>query len=205
MSFFKRLIPLKGKVWIDLDRPGFQEGEDVAGKVNVEAREFVQGTEVRVEARAFEDWSELVWVERGNPPQKVQERQSRVDTRFSQNVQVSGPADFGMGPTRGFPFKVNIPPSKPVHEGGSVRYAVKGVVAVKGRPDMTGETNISFVPAVPVLVQVASGVGGAASAQPLVIPVAATFQRAPEKVRCEYCEFSMDATESKCPNCGAPR
>ncbi len=54
----------------------------------------------------------------------------------------------------------------------------------------------------------ALGAGGGASTRPvtpLVIPIAVPSQRAPEKVRCEYCEFIMDATESGCPSCGGPR
>ncbi len=176
MSFFKRFLPMKAKVWLTLDKPAFQEGETVAGKVNVESNEYIKADEVRVEARVFENWDEMVKVQRGD--EWVWENQSKRDTKFSTDLRLYGPTDFGSG-VRNFPFTVNIPPAQPSHQGGSIEYSVKGVVAVKGRPDVVGDTNLSFAP-------------------PGAPPVMA-------EVRCEYCDGLMDASLTECPNCGAAR
>jgi hypothetical protein len=178
MSFLKRLIPMKAKVWIELDKPAFQEGENVGGKVFIESNEYVRGDEVRVEARVFEHYSEMVQVRQND--QWVWERQQKKDTKFSHDVRIYGPMDFGNS-IRNFPFNVNIPPFKQAHNDGSIEYSLKGVVAVKGRPDVTGEIDLSFVKL----------------EQPVSLGV--------QKVRCEYCQSLMDVSVDRCPNCGATR
>jgi len=130
-----------------LDKPTFGENEPVAGKVHVESSEYVQAKEIRVEARVFENYEELVWVTLPNN-QRIQERQRKKNTLFSQDVKASGPTDLGQGPTREFPFSVGMPLRRPTRAGGSVEYEVKGVVAVHGRPDVTGTTQVNITPGV---------------------------------------------------------
>ena len=62
MGLFDHLRAPKGKVWISFDKPTFVEGEGVVGKVNVQAQEYIQSLGVRVEARVFENYEEMVWV-----------------------------------------------------------------------------------------------------------------------------------------------
>ncbi len=144
LSFFKRLIPIKAKVWLSLDKPNFAEGEPVVGKVNIEAKEYLQAQEVRVEARVFENFEVPVWVQIGN--QRVQRMERQQTTLFSRDVRVSGPTDFGSGPARSFPFSVAISTYRPTRAGGTIENSVKGVVSVHGRPDVTGSTQIAFGP-----------------------------------------------------------
>jgi len=144
LSFFKHFIPLKAKAWITLDKPNFQENEPVVGKVSVESHDYIQAQEVRVEARVLENYEELEWIVVNN--QRIQERVHKQATLFSRDVRVSGPSDFGQGPARQFPFSVGMPMFRPTKQGGSVEYQVKGVLSVKGRPDVTGTTQISFSP-----------------------------------------------------------
>jgi hypothetical protein len=134
----------KGRVWITFDQPTFVENQPVAGKVNVEAHEYVQSLGVKVEARVFENWTELVWVTINNT--RVQENQRRQNVLFSRDVDVCGPNDFGTGPTQTFPFSVGMPTCRPTRSGSSVENSLKAVVKVKGRPDMTAQTQIAFVP-----------------------------------------------------------
>ncbi len=145
MSFFKHFMPLKAKVWIVLDKPNFQENEQVSGKISVQSQDYIQAQEVRVEARVFQNYEETVWVTINN--QRIQQRERRQDTLFSRDVRVSGPSDFGQGPQRDFPFSVGMPIFRPTRAGGSIEYLVKGVLSVKGRPDVTGSTQISFTQA----------------------------------------------------------
>ena len=139
MSFFKHFIPLKAKVWVSLDKPQFAEGEQVTGKVSATAEDYIQAQEVRIEARVFQNYEEMVWVTLPNN-QRVQQREHRQDTLFSHDARISGPSDFGKGPQRDFPFQVGIPTFRPTRAGGTIQYSVKGVIAVKGRPDVTGAT-----------------------------------------------------------------
>ena len=145
MSFFKHFIPIKGKAWITLDKPNFAENEQVSGKVSIEVHDYVQALEVRVEARVFQNYEETVWITINN--QRIQQRERRKETLFSRDVRVSGPSDFGQGPARDFPFTVGMPIFRPTRAGGSIEYEVKGVLAVHGRPDVTGATQISFTQA----------------------------------------------------------
>lgn len=225
MSFLKRLIPIKARASISFDKPSFAEGEPVVGRVNVEASEYVQSTGVRVEARAYEHYEQLEYVTENN--QRVPKMVDHKDTLFSRDVDISGPSDFGQGPTRSFPFSVGIPPVRPVHGGGRVEYEVKGVVAVKGRPDITGTTQVSFTPPVGVMIVAGApmqqaGYGpsptvppqGSAPqgyaptpapgyAQPPIVYTQYSPPPQPKvQVRCSYCQSMIDQGTSFCPNCG---
>jgi hypothetical protein len=233
MGLFDHLRPPKGKVWISFDKPTFLEGEAVVGKVNVEAGEYIQSLGVKVEARVFENYTELVWVTVNNT--RVQENQRRQNVLFSRDVQVSGPNDFGSGPTQTFPFSVGMPSCRPTRAGGSVENSLKAVVQVKGRPDMTGHTGIAFVPAgsipqpmpgyMPGGYPVQQGYGppgynpgynpnpgygmpmGPGYGQPMpgygMPPQQPMPPQQVAQVRCKYCQGLMNQNSSNCPNCGA--
>ena len=226
MSFLKRLIPLKAHASVALDKPTFSEGEPVMGKVNIDSSEYVQSTGVRVEARAYEHYEELEWVLEND--KRVPRMASKTSTLFSRDVSISGPSDFGQGPTRSFPFSVGIPPFRPSHSGGNIEYQVKGVVAVKGRPDITATTQIAFNPpltytliAPPPMQQTAYGpqasytpTGSAPQGyqppqassygQPTpTYPQYAQSQQPLQQVRCNYCQHMMSQAAATCPNCGA--
>jgi rubrerythrin len=64
-----------------------------------------------------------------------------------------------------------------------VAWELKGVVAVKGRPDATSRT---------IEVQVS-------------LPSQVPLVQQPATVTCEYCGTVYPETLVKCPNCGAPR
>jgi hypothetical protein len=146
MGLFNHLIPPKGKVWITFDKPTFQEGEAVVGKVSVEAHEYVQSNGIKLEARVFETYQEPVWVTLPNN-QRIQEMHRVENVLFSRDVQVTGPSDFGQGPTQTFPFSVGIPPCRATRGGAHVENSLKAVVECKGRPHLHGETQVAFVPA----------------------------------------------------------
>ena len=222
MSFLKHLIPLKAKASIALDKPMFYENEPVTGKVNVECNEYFQSSGVRVEARTYEHFQETDWVVENN--QRVPRMVSKTNTLFSRDEPISGPSDFGQGPTRAFPFSVGTPVSRASRSGGSIEYEIKGVVAVKGRPDVTSTTQIAFSPAMNYAVAAPSspqsGYGtGSTNATPSYAqtvppsyqpaqgsaPYGSQASQPSPKVRCEYCQAMIDQTASFCPNCGAHR
>ncbi len=215
---------MKAKVWLSLDKPAFAEGEPVVGKVNVESQEYVQADEVRVEARVYESYVEPVWVVVGNS--RVQQMQNRKNTLFSRDQRVSGPTDFGSG-GRSFPFTVAVPVYRPTRNGGRIENSIKGVVAVKGRPDVTGETQVGFSPpaAFPSMMppygptqgygpqpgygpspgypQMNPGYGAPAPGYGMPPQTPQVVTREIVKVRCKFCNTLMDMSNSTCPNCGA--
>jgi hypothetical protein len=142
MSFFKHFIPVKAKAWITLDKTNYVENEPITGKFSIEAKDYVQAQEVRIEARVFENYQAMETVVINN--QRINQQVHKKDTLFSRDTRVSGPSDFGQGPQRDFPFSVGLPLMRPTHGGGSVEYEVKGVVSIHGRPDITGATQISM-------------------------------------------------------------
>src|SRR5437899_5732335 len=146
MGLLAHATQRKGKIWSAVDKATFQEGEAVAGKVNIEAEEYIQSKGVKVEARVVESWNEMVWVTLPNN-MRIQENQRRTNNLYQRDVQVAGATDFGKGPAREFPFSVGIPPCRATRGGSSVQNLLKAVLQVKGRPDMTNETQIAFVPA----------------------------------------------------------
>ncbi len=192
----------------------------------------MQAQEVRVEARVFENYEVLVWVQEGN--QRVQRMQRQQNTLFSRDVRVSGPTDFGDGPTRSFPFSVAVPAYRPTRAGGTIENSIKGVIAVKGRPDVTGSTQIGFAPpsAYPSMMppmQPGYGPNPAYGPAPTYGPPPAPGYGPPQmnpgwgapapgynmppqpapmvtqqvvKVRCKYCQTLIDTTTATCPNCG---
>src|SRR5437879_12358506 len=136
MGLLSHLTHPKGKIWIALDKPTFQEGEAVAGKIHVEAEEYIPSIGLKVEARVVESWNEMVWVTLPNN-QRIQENQRRTNNLYQRDVQVAGATDFGKGPAREFPFSVGIPPCRATRGGSSVQNFLKAVLQVKGRPAMT--------------------------------------------------------------------
>lgn len=145
MGLFNHLIPPKGKVWITFDKPTFQEGEAVVGKVNIEAQEYIQSQGIVLEARVFETYEEPVWVNINNT--RVQEMHRVENVLFSRDVPINGPSDFGQGPTQTFPFSVGVPPCRATRGGAAVENSLKAVVQCKGRPHLHGQTQIAFAPA----------------------------------------------------------
>src|SRR5712692_10008680 len=215
MGLLSHLTHPKGKIWISLDKATFQEGEPVVGKVNIEAEEYIQSKGVKIEARVVESWNEMVWITLPNN-QRIQENQRRTNNLYQRDVQVVGPTDFGKGPAQTFPFSVGIPPSRPTRGGAAVQNLLKAVLETHGRPDLTNETQIAFVPAgaygSPMNVgygpgPMPTGYGpnpGYQGYGPQGYGVPPPQQQAPSvKTRCKYCTGLMDANATNCPTCGA--
>ena len=225
MGLFNHLIPPKGKIWITFDKATFQSGEAVVGKVNVEAHEYIQGQGIKLEARVFETYQEPVWVTINNT--RVQEMHRVENVLYSQDVQVTGPSDFGEGTPQTFPFSVGIPPCRATRNGAAVENSVKAILQCKGRPHLQGGTQVPIVPA--GMAQPIPGYGGYAVPQGYGPPgynqgynpnpaygapgygqpmpgynmPPQQMQQQVAQVRCKYCQGMMNANSPTCPNCGA--
>ena len=228
MGLFNHLIPPKGKIWITFDKATFQEGEAVVGKVNVEAHEYIQGQGIKLEARVFETYQEPVWVTINNA--RVQEMHRVENVLYSQDVQVTGPSDFGDGPAQTFPFSVGMPPCRATRGGAAVENSLKAILQCKGRPHLQGATQVPFVPPGSMAQQMGYMQGGypvpqgygqpgynpgynpnPGYSQPgygqqmpgYGMPPQQMPQQQVAQVRCKYCTGLMNANASTCPNCGA--
>jgi hypothetical protein len=184
-----------------------------------------------VEARVFETYQEPVWVTLPNNT-RVQEMHRVENVLYSQDVQVTGPSDFGEGNSQTFPFSVGMPPCRATRGGAAVENSLKAILQCKGRPHLQGGTQVPFIPpgAMPQQMQgyggypVQQGYGPPGYNQgynpnpaygppmapgygqqqaPGYGPQQQMAQQQVAQVRCKYCQGMMNANSGTCPNCGA--
>lgn len=139
MGLFGKFKAPKATVSVMLDKTEYSLREPLTGKINVSAAEAFDVDEVRLEiwVKEFTKASESQNV--GGSMRTVTAQQDNVihngKTTISGRVQVSS------GFSQDFPFSINLPPGiPPTYRGRNANnsWRVKGVVAVKGRPDVTG-------------------------------------------------------------------
>lgn len=186
MGFFDRLNPINAKVSVQFDKSAFAEGEQVTGNVFLDSDETVHADEIRLEVRVTETYQAPAWRSTGG--RTYQTMETHVNNLHSENVRVSGPFDVTKGMKESFPFSFNIPPVRPTMPNGIIERRVKGVVAVKGRPDKAQEAqvNVAFTP---------YGQAAPPSGQVVVKEVV--------KVPCKYCGALIPVESQRCSNCGA--
>ncbi len=192
MGLFGKLNPINAKVSVMLDKPMFGDGEPVTGKLIVVSDEDVRADEIRVEINIMETGYSsggpevsiggLTLRGRQQPPKR------HVVNRHNERVVLSGPLDVYKGYSGEFPFSMSLPSVVPSMSSGVIERKIKGVVAVKGRPDKTHEINVNV-----------SGVSYG-------VPVQAPGQvvvREVIKVPCKYCGTLIPVESQRCPTCGA--
>lgn len=199
-GFTKKLTPPKIRLTLKLDKDYYTLGEKLEGELQLSSDEDVDIDEVRCELLCVESIKTVKYVEarasarpgRTEPSIMVPTETWESAVLHSARVVLSGPMHIARGFTESYRFKMGIPITlKPTYKGVDRRvvWTVKGVVAVKGRPDAKSDT---------VELQI-------------VQPAAPPTVREREVVReivvapCKYCGTLFPITESKCPNCGAKR
>jgi len=185
MSFFKRLVPLKAQMALNLENISVAEGTPFKGSAVLSSDDNFQVEHVRMEVRVWEKYREDEWVREGN--QQVRRTVEKKDTRYSQDVIVSQPFSATKGSRTEYPFEVTMPRYMPARANGAIIYSLKAVADVKGRPDVTKEINPSILPAPPqVIVN--------APANPVIT------------VRCAFHGgmITLAPGMTACPSCGAP-
>ena len=187
MGFFDRINPINAKLTVQLDKPSFLEGETVTGRVKLDSDEAVRADEIRLEIRVTESYYTVKTVWRDGHPSQVTNRETK--TLISEDVRICGALDIAKGYQDEFPFSISLPPTRPTMPNGVVERRIKGVVAVKGRPDKTHE----------ITVNVSYAAYGPATAQaPTQVVVKEIV-----KVACKYCGALIPVESSRCTNCGA--
>jgi hypothetical protein len=189
VGFLDRFKKPKSSVSLTIPKSIFELGEDLKGAITVSCREEFDATEVRAELRCIEKKEKERWVYDSREKRNVRRTYTDKNTLVSVNPKASGALHMLPGFKKTFPIKVNIPAGGVesfYDRKASVTWSIKGVVAIKGRPDVTSETIKLRV------IRPAAGPTAVKEREVVMIP-------------CEYCETLMPETATSCPNCGAPR
>ena len=189
MGFFKRFKTPKTSVSLTVPKSTFELGEDLKGAISVSSEEEFDATEVRAELRCVEKKKRERWEYDERSRRNVRHVYWDMATLHSADPKAGGELHLVPGFGKTFPFSVSIPAggreSFDALDAG-VTWSIKGVVAIKGRPDATSET---------MELQVIRPIGGSAVASEKEVVM----------VPCEYCGSLMPETATSCPNCRAPR
>jgi hypothetical protein len=195
MSFFKkitdRVTKPKSSVSLRLDKYTFNFGDKLQGVLTVSSEEEVDATEIRAELRCNEKKKESVTgVTMGSQGGISKSDQWQNNTLYFENPQASGPVHLSAGYKGEFPFSTNITGGLPSYSGDArtVSWTIKGVIAIKGRPDVISPT---------VGIQVAGA--------PTTVTTEKIVEREVVMVPCEYCGALFPQTVTTCPTCGAQR
>jgi hypothetical protein len=188
MGFFKRFTKPKASVLLTLSEKTIDLGDDLQGTVAVSCEDEFDATEVRAEVRCIEKRRRERWVYDKKSRRKIRQVYWDIAILHSDNPRLGGQLHLVPNFKKTYPLNVNIPiGGRESFDGldASIKWSIKGVVAIKGRPDVTSET---------IELQVIKASARSAPKEKKVV-----------MVPCEYCEGLMPQTTISCPNCGAPR
>ena len=190
MGFLKNLeghfVAPKAEVNLQLNESYVVLGDNLEGTFTVSPREDIMATEVRCELNCTE--TAQVIRNEYDPALKTMVARQVTERKVLYSVRPScSPAlELINGITKAFKFSVNIPAgARPTFMAAndSVVWEIKGVVAVKGRPDVVSR-EVAFQ----------------------VVPESQRPANQAPKVRlvaCLYCQSEMPEDMLACPNCGA--
>ncbi|MCS7114083.1 MAG: hypothetical protein N3F10_04665 [Candidatus Bathyarchaeota archaeon] len=194
MSFLKKLsekvTPPKVNLTLNLKKDFYYLGEKLEGELVLSSDDDFDADEIRCELTCVESAKVQKRIYNPNLKHEMPIETWETATLYSAKPCLSGPIHVSKGFTCSFPFSIALPVTmKPTLKGvdRKVSWSIKGVVAVKGRPDATSRT---------VEVQVA---------QPPTAPITKEVIREVVMVPCKYCGTLFPQTEITCPHCGAKR
>jgi len=188
----EKITPPKVSLGLNFGKNTYFLGENVEGELTLSSNEELDADEVRCELQCIESAKVQKRYYDPNLKREIVRDVWETATLYSVKPSLSGPIHLSKGSISKFPFSINIPITmKPTYKGidRKVTWLIKGVVAVKGRPDATSPT---------IEIQVAK-------------PAAAPVIKEKEVIRevvmvpCKYCGTLFPQTEIVCPNCGAKR
>ncbi len=137
MGFLDRLKSPKANIMVQLDQQFVSLREPMTGKLVVSSSEVFEADELRIELWVTE-WT------RATEHKKAGEQTITVTAQQTSNLHqgkltVTGYTQFQDGGTLEFPFNIHLPSHiPPTYRSQNVRtsWMIKGVVGVKGRPDV---------------------------------------------------------------------
>ncbi len=139
MGFLNRFKAPKTTLAISMDKNEFSLREPLTGKFQVTSSEEFDADEIRVEIWVDEFTRATGSVDIGGNRKKTVTLQQN-NKLHNGKVAVSGRMHITEGFSKDFPFSINLPPGVPPSYSGrnaTNTWKMKGVVAVKGRPDVT--------------------------------------------------------------------
>jgi len=149
MGLFGKFKAPKATISVKLDKGEYSLREPLTGKINVSAAEDFDVDEVRLEiwVNEFTRASESQDVGGGSRRTVSAQQDNRI---HEGKITVAGRMHASSGFNQDFPFSLNLPTGiPPTYRGRNANntWRMKGVVAVKGRPDVTGhDTEIQINP-----------------------------------------------------------
>lgn len=139
MGFLNRLKTPKATISITMEKNENSLMEPLAGTFNVSSTEEFDADEIRVELWVSEFTRATGKVDLGGGNRKTVTLQ-QDNKLHNGKVAVAGRMRITEGFNKDFPFSINLPPGVPPSYRGrnaTTTWRMKGVVAVKGRPDIT--------------------------------------------------------------------
>ena len=162
MGFFKKFSAPKAKTELRLDEVSYEYTDKLTGRITVDPEEEISVDEFRLE---FGGNKKIKW-------KKGFSSFSRSSSLETRKVTVAGPTKLQKGQHYEQPFQIDIPLYSKPDPFTELEIKVKGVVATKGRPDLTHEVKpvINF----PYVIECIREYGGCGfMTQPLAEPVKA--------------------------------
>jgi len=138
MGLFGKFKAPKGTVSVTLDKGEYSLREPMTGKINVSAAEDFDIDEVRIELWVNEFTRASQSMDIGGNRRNVTAEQD--NTVHKGKITVAGRMHASSGFNQDFPFSINLPTGvPPTYRGRNANntWKMKGVLAVKGRPDVT--------------------------------------------------------------------
>jgi hypothetical protein len=162
MGFFKKFSAPKAKTELKLDEVSYEYTDKLAGRIVVDPEEEIAADEFRLE---FGGNKKIKW-------KKGFSSFSSSSSLETRKVTVAGTTKLQKGQHYEQPFQIDIPLYSKPDPFTELEIKVKGVVATKGRPDLTHEVKpvINF----PYVIECIREYGGCGfMTQPLAEPVKA--------------------------------
>ena len=162
MGLFKKFSAPKAKIELKLNEVAYNYTDKLTGRIVLDAQEDISVDEFRIE---FGGNKKIKW-------KKGFSSYSSSSSLASTKIPVGGPVNLQKGQHYEQPFQIDIPQYSKPDPFTELEIKVKGVVAVKGRPDLTHEVKpvINF----PYVIECLREYGGCGFiTQPMANPVKA--------------------------------
>jgi hypothetical protein len=129
MGFFKKFSAPKAKIELKLDEVSYEYTDKLTGRITVDPEEEISVDEFRLE---FSGNKKIKW-------KKGFSSFSSSSSLETRKATVAGPTKLQKGQHHEQPFQIDIPSYSKPDPFTELEIKVKGVVATKGRPDLTHE------------------------------------------------------------------
>ena len=164
MGIFGKLKKPKGKIEVQLDRAVYEATDRFTGRIVVDAEEEMLVDEFRIEIIAD---SKTKWKQKGRWGSNSLNTSSSLGTK---KIPLGGPMKLSKGQHHEQSFQVDIPKHTRPDPFTEIEMKLKGVVAIKGRPNLTHEVKPTVN--LPYVIECPKKYGGCGfTTQPIMEPI----------------------------------